>query len=267
MRLILSIGMPGLVCLAGLMLMAGQAGADSASITSDDCLGAPFTGTATPVQTEIRNVVAGLRPALDGFPTLVSALDAGETRICLATGLVTEQAFYDVEADRIVLSADMPHDLRRVVLVHELRHVEQIARGICPSQSLAMKEYARGVLALEADANVITALVAWKQKSGGDDALWQAFEGWSMTADIAGRFAAVMTERGDVAEAASAAFDQWYVSEERIERYYIASCSSYLDRQDQTHALSGYLPLDDDYLARLCLLPDGRSYDCASALD
>ncbi|MBV1902542.1 MAG: hypothetical protein KUG58_02790 [Marinosulfonomonas sp.] len=79
-----------------------------------------------------------------------------------------------------------------------------------------------------------------------------------MSSDIAGRFAAVIPERGNVAAAAWAAFDQWYTSEKRTERYYIASCSGYLDRQDQAHALPRYLLLADDYLARLCQLPVAR---------
>lgn len=125
-----------------------------------------------------------------------------------------------------------------------------------------MKDYARGVLALEADAGVAAVLVAWARKEAGEGSLWQALETWPMTADIAARFGEVMIESEDAGQAASAAFDQWYAMEARRERYYIASCSAYLDRQDRTHALPGYLPLSSDYFDRLCVLPDGQNYAC-----
>ena len=261
----LASGLSGVACLAVLVQLGGSVVADSWPIGPDACLHAPFADAATAAQAGIRDLVDGLRPALSEFPSLSSLLETGSTHICLAERLVTEKAYLDAEADRIVLSADMSPGLMRVVLVHELRHAEQLARGVCPSLNLAMREYARGVLALEADANVTAALVAWREKDAGDGQMWQALESWPMTGDIAVRFAAVMAETGDVAEAASAAFDQWYASESRTNLYYITSCSAYLDQQDEVHALPGYLRLADDYLARLCLLPDGTDYACSDA--
>ena len=258
--------LPAIVLGFGMMMPAMDVAAESASDLPANCLDAPFTTAATESQARIRAIAAGLKPALLDFPSLRSVLEADGMRICLSTDLVTERAYYDVETGRIVLAASMPQDLSRLVLVHELRHAEQLSRGICPSQSLAMKDYARGVLALEADANVVAALVAWNWKAEGNDALWRALESWPMVADIAARFQNVLTESGDVASAASAAFEQWYTSEKRVELYYVNTCSHYLDRQDEAHALPGKLQLAGDYLQHLCILPDGRGYDCVDAI-
>lgn len=253
----------GVIFLIGLMHSAGQVTGGPRNDDADNCLRAPYEDVSTPAQIKLQEIAMGIKPALLTFPSLLAVFEDGGTSLCLSDELISEKAYFDVEADRIVLSTSMPRDLSRIVLVHELRHADQIARGVCPSQSLEMKEFARGAMALEADANVVAALVAWKQKAEGKPELWLAFESWPMTMDIAARFAEVMNARGDVAEAASAAFGQWYASKERTELYYIASCSGYLDRQDQSHALPQYLRLADNYFSQLCVLPDGGGYDCA----
>lgn len=227
------------------------------------CLNAPYTVPQGAPPSRVQAIVAALRSALTEFAALLEALDTARPEICLVQGLVVEQAYYDPGANRIALSADMPDGLMLAVLVHELRHVEQFARGICPSEALSMKSHARAVLALEADANVVMHLVAWQQREAGNAALWTALEGWSMTSDITTRFARVLEQTGRISAAASAAFDQWYASDTRYTRYYVASCSDYLDRQDDSHALPSYRGLAADYLERLCVLPDGARYPCS----
>ena len=255
-----------LLALISVSLMAQQSVANSFLFPATACLNAPYTGAQTPGQRGLANLMRDLRRLLVDFPSLLDTLEAQSPQLCYSDTLLTEKAYFDVGENRIVLSTDLSHGLALVVLVHEVRHVDQLARGICPTQDLAMHEYAHGVLAMEADANVISLLVAWKSKAEGDASLWHALEDWQMTADIAARFDAVMRENHDFVAAATAAFEQWYASDRRRELYYIASCSAYLDHQDRTHALPRYLSLSDDYFSRLCILPDGQPYACLNVI-
>lgn len=83
-----------------------------------------------------------------------------------------------------------------------------------------------------------------------------------MTTDIAAQSRTEMNETQDVAAAAPRAFDQWYVSEGRLERYYIESCSAYLDNKDRAKILPGYARLPNTDLLSLCVLPGGEKYEC-----
>ena len=229
------------------------------------CIDAPFNQTGEGDRGRLVELIGLLREDIAGYPSLVTALDSDELRICLSEPLLLEKAYLDPALNLIVLSDDMDEDLMRAVLVHELRHLEQLKRGICPTDDLSMSAYARAALALEADATVVALLVTWEQRMGGDDGPWRALASWGMTADIAERFEAVMDADGDVPKAAAEAFDQWFLSENRYRRYYVAECSHYLDRQDAAHALPSYRQLSDSYLDTLCVLPDGTTYACTEA--
>ncbi|MBT8410374.1 MAG: hypothetical protein KJP02_01080, partial [Octadecabacter sp.] len=54
----------------------------------------------------------------------------------------------------------------------------------------------------------------------------------------------------------------WYMSDDRLNDYYIASCSDFLDRQDASKLLPRYQLVPDDFLDDLCRLPDGSRYRC-----
>ena len=232
-------------------------------VADSDCLSAPYAEPVSARQAELAGLVQGVRDVLKDVPALAGVLDSAAPDICMSGSLVLEKGYLDPSQNRIVLADDMDEALTLVVLVHELRHVEQTARGLCPSDTLSMRSFARATLALEADASTVVLLVAWQRREIGDGRMWAALESWPMTSDIAARFAASMAENGDVPTAAAAAFDQWYASDDRRERYYIASCSDYLDRQDAGHALPEYRPLMADHFERLCILPDGTGYPCA----
>ncbi|RXV58663.1 hypothetical protein C6W92_16435 [Roseovarius sp. A46] len=229
------------------------------------CLAAPYHSAATSDQRRLVKEVAALRAALRDFPSLLEVLDSRRPAICLSDDLIEARAYYEPETNRIVFASGMGAGLTLAMLVHELRHLYQFSGDICPSDNLAMKEYARGVFAMEADANVVSLMVAWKLRSGGDPRMWRALETWPMTADIAVRFAERMTATGNVPAAAAAAFDQWYALDIRREKYYVAACSDYLERSDRAHALPSYQSLPADFLPRLCLLPDGSTYPCIEA--
>lgn len=244
------------------ILLATLASASPTVFGEQDCLDAPYEVAKTPNQRIVQGLMTDLRVVLQDFPSLLHTLDTQQLQICVSGHLVTEQAYLVPEDNRIVLSKNMAAGMMMAVLVHEIRHADQLARGICPSSDLAMGQYARATFSLEADANVISLLVAWSQRTQGNAALWRALSDWPMTSDIAEKFEAVMLDTQDVSRAASAAFEQWYASAKRRDLYYVASCSNYLDRQEQTHALPQYLKIPADYLTRLCRMPDGRKYSC-----
>jgi len=226
------------------------------------CLSPPYSKAITPSEQRLLGLVTYLRSDIVEFPALLEALEAQGPDICLSDALVLEKAFFEPATKRIVLSEDLENGLARAVLVHELRHVEQFARGICPSDRLSMKDYARAALALEADATTVTLLVAWRLSEAGDTAPWDAIAACTMTSDIADSFSSVMRATGNVSRAAQASFEEWYALFDRRERYYIANCSGYLDRQDDAHLIPSYSQLAPDYLVLVCVLPDGSTYTC-----
>ena len=141
--------------------------------------------------------------------------------------------------------------------------LQQLAGDACPSDDLAMKEYVRATFALEADASAISLLVAWDMAKYGNEEVWTALSTWPTQKDIADSFLKELARSADSAAAAAAAFDQWYMSKDRREQYYLSTCSDYLDRQDSTHAVPQYRLLPKEFLESLCTLPDGGEYPCS----
>lgn len=227
------------------------------------CIDAPYLKAVTEGQSNLVAVYEEIAPALDRFPSLRQALEEMAPELCTSNHLDDAQAYLDVEKNRIVISQGLPKGMQIGVLLHEIRHLGQLFIGSCPSDNLAMAEYARATFALEADASAISLLVAWDMKENGNDSAWIALSSWASQSDIALSFANEMNNTGDVATAVSTAFDQWYTSRTRREQYYFASCSDYLDRQDASHALPRYLLIPEEFFENLCRLPDGSSYQCA----
>ena len=81
--------------------------------------------------------------------------------------------------------------------------------------------------------------------------------------DMAASFAKTMRETGDAGLATTAAFYQWFGSDERQTRYYVSVCSEYLNRQDASHNLPRYELLEAGFYEKLCKLPDGSAYECS----
>lgn len=212
---------------------------------------------------EIAAIVDRLRPALDRWPSLHVALFRDAKEICLADTLHDARGYFEPRACRLVIAADMEPALQNAVLIHELRHLEQKFCGSCPEPKLSMKENARAIFAIEADAVTYSLAVAWDLREAGMPETWEALADWPMQADIAAAFKAEMDRSGDLMSAASAAFKQWYAKEARRELYYLASCSDYLAARDREHRQPSYDSLAPDFFQRLCRLPDGAAYDCA----
>lgn len=226
------------------------------------CLAYPFEAPASPRQTEVQALVVWLRATLEPFGDLGRVLRDSPPEICLARDLFGAQGYFDPEAQRIVLREDLPPSMMRAVVIHELRHVEQFRRGACPTDALSMQATARVIMAMEADASAVSLVVAWALREAGDAGVWTALEEWHSHAALARVFEAEMRDSGDLAKAAAGAFAAWYENDWLVEGYYVAACSGYLDRQDQSHALPRYGTIDDTFLDDLCHLPGGPGYPC-----
>ncbi len=227
------------------------------------CIEHPYYSTAAEDDNGLLTIYQDIAPVLGRFPSLAEALDNAAPDLCFTNVMDSAIGYLDVDENRIVIREDLSKGLRNGVFLHELRHLEQFARGSCPSDDLAMAEYARASFAVEADASAISLLVAWNMKENGNGSVWAALSSWPSQSDIAASFANGMAETGDIALAVTAAFNQWYSSNSRLELYYLATCNDYLDRQDATHNLPLYQLVPDAFLEDLCKLPDGSSYECS----
>jgi hypothetical protein len=181
---------------------------------------------------------------------------------CLAERLLGIQGYYDVEEHRIVLRNALPPPLMRAIAIHELRHVHQSRMGVCPGPNLSMQATARVTLAMEADASAVSLAIAWDLKAVGQSEVWNALSNWNSHTILAQVFEAEMLESGDLAQATGNAFAAWYEIDWLTEAYYVAACSSYLDRMDATKALPRYGSIGSEYLHALCTLPTGQTYPC-----
>lgn len=222
---------------------------------------APATDNAAALAALLDRIEA-LAPQPD---LLIAAWKRSGAALCLSDQPMEARGYFEPGGNRIVLRRDLPEGARLAILIHELRHVEQLSRGFCPSTNLDMQEAARLVFAMEADAQAITTLYAWQLRQQGFPAAWEALLKIAHYADITQRFAAAMAEHGDIGIATAFAFDQWYQSDWRTEAYYISGCSDHLDRLEEEKRLPGYDTLPEGYFAQLCRLPSGRPYECTIA--
>lgn len=255
-------------CLLCLFVMLVPFPAASQSVTdpppAEDvlCLVAPYRTATSPAQRMARALVDQINRLSAEFPTIVGSLNDLQPALCLDERKIGDRGYYDPLRNIIGLKADLVYHEKLAVLLHELRHLDQLARGYCPSTEFSMKETARATFAVEADAQAVAILISWAMKTDGNAGPWQAMMSWPNYADIQNRFETVMRKTNDPAQATAAAFAQWYTSSWRIETYYQASCSDYLDRLDKTKLLATDDLLPDDFLENLCKMPDGSDYFC-----
>ena len=232
------------------------------AIAETICINAPYLTFAGERQRELVQLIDTFRPTLKNYPTMLEVLETHSPDICLSDRMDLAHAYLDIETNRIILSADLPHDIRPGVMLHEIRHLWQYSQGSCPTDDLAMKEYARATLALEADASAISLMIAWEIKEQGDSSVWNALSTWPSHEDIAARYEATISSGEEAGLAATSAFHQWYASDWRRNRYYVAACSEYLDRQDASHRIPQYELIDESFFEDLCKLPQGDAYSC-----
>jgi len=245
-----------------LFVLCAEASAQAGIAAPEECLTAGAEPNS-PQQQRITGLLLRLAPVLEVLPSLHTALRELGPDICLSGQLYEEHGYMQADASRIVLNARLGDDILLAILLHELRHLDQFRSAVCPAPELSMQETARAVLALEADASAVMLLATWWLRQNGDAGPWQAIEDWPSARDIAARFAEEMAVSDTPSDAASAAFDQWYRSPERVEQYYLSICNAYLTRIEESKALPRYELVPPDYFTQLCHLPDGTPYPCA----
>jgi hypothetical protein len=182
--------------------------------------------------------------------------------ICVDPLMTLFHGYYEPDEHVIVVGADATVAEKALILAHELRHVDQAARGYAPSIAFDMRENVRQIYALEADAQAITVLFAWSMREAGDASLWQALKTLEHAGDMAAPFEAAIVAGAGQAAATRAAFSAWYRSRWRVESYFTAGAGAYLDQLDETHAIQSYQELPPDHFDRLCLMPNGGNYAC-----
>ncbi|MBY6201771.1 hypothetical protein KUV65_10385 [Maritalea mobilis] len=226
---------------------------------AQDCAAPPYDADSG---TALGALLSQGLPVIAQYPSLQQALQAERPTICLSDQTGTAMGYFEPATNRVMIDAALNADLQLAILVHEMRHVEQFRRGICPHDALAMHEYARATFAVEADAMTITLIVAWALREGGDPGPWTALQDLPRYVDMTRAFAESMEADGNLFSAGELAFALWYEDESRRHDYYIASCGAYLDRLDDTHALPRYDTLREDFFEQLCILPDGTPFSC-----
>lgn len=224
------------------------------------CAGYPY---ADPPDPALAGLLDRAAPLLARYPSLAEGLSRMQPDLCLSDTPSEALGYFEPASNRVVIDAGLDPDLSLVIFLHELRHVEQYARGLCPDLSLAMSAYARATWALEADATTITLIAAWDLRQSGDPGPWGALQALPRYRGVADAFASEMQATGDLARAGEAAFAGWYEHAERREAYYIAGCSAYLEAQERAHAIPQYGAIDPSFFQDLCVLPDGTRFDCA----
>lgn len=199
---------------------------------------------------------------LDGFPSLAKALKQQAPALCLDDALVEEQAYFEPSTRRIVVRKGLDPDFQLAVFIHEVRHLEQYGRDMCPTIKYRLDDYVLMRQALEADASAVSLYIAWELRAGGDSGPWDGLGKWPTHDDLATSFAAEMAASGDVVKATSATFAAWFDDPERREIYAFVGCFNYLDALDREHMLPGKLGVEDSFAVDLCRMPDGQPYAC-----
>ena len=141
---------------------------------SEACIDAPYVAIQGSEEKEIAALYSEVAETLHRFPSLARAIDDRSPQLCFSSRMDNARGYLDVEQNRIYVSRDLSKDMQLGVLVHEIRHLDQLSVGACPSDDLSMQEYASATFALEADASAISLLVAWDMKENGDPRMWSA---------------------------------------------------------------------------------------------
>lgn len=226
------------------------------------CLVPPYERAETGAQRSARDLIAALE-ALDPAPDpLLSVLAAAGTALCIEDRPTTVRGAYNADRNLIELSAGLDFGERLLILVHELRHLDQYGRGFCPSTDFDLKEITRFTYMVEADAQAVATYYAWQLKAAGQAEAWEAIARLKEYADIGAVFAESVRHGTPPEEAVAMAFEAWFTSPWRVETYRLSSCAAYLDALDETKRLRSYAPLPEDYFTGLCRLPDGTAYAC-----
>jgi hypothetical protein len=221
------------------------------------CLGPGGVG-GPPELAALRDRLATSAPLAGYFAGILAE---GGVSLCLGEQMITCRGYFEPDHGVIAIRPDLDPVEQLLVVVHELRHVDQFLRGFAPTTEVSMRETARQVFALEADAHAMVLLFAWAELQDGREDAWDAAAGLEHYEDIAVAFA-VAAGDGLEAEATLAAFRAWYTSERRLRQYYLSSCTHYLDALERVRRPQPTVSLAPRFFDTLCLMPDGSNYGC-----
>ena len=228
------------------------------------CLVAPYDQAGHQAQADLVALLAAIE-ALDPSPDpLLAVLRRTGAAICVEDRPTTVRGAYNVDSNLIELRADLDFGERLLILIHELRHLDQYDHGFCPSTDFDLREIQRFTFMVEADAQAIATYYAWMLRQAGRAEAWDAIARLKEYADIGDVFADSIAHGDAPVMAVGAAFDAWFTSPWRVETYRMSSCTAYLDRLDDSKRIRSYALLPEDYFTPLCRLPDGMPYPCAA---
>ncbi|MFC3084629.1 DUF6782 family putative metallopeptidase [Tabrizicola soli] len=242
----------------GTALVLACIAAGPAALAGETCAAYPYADAPAELSALAKRLTKTVAP----HPLLAKALADQAPDLCLSDTLVEEQAYFEPAANRIVVNSALDQDFQLTILIHEVRHVEQHRNATCPTVAYRLEEYIRARLAFEADAAAIGVYVAWKLRQGGESGPWDKLSAWPTHRDLVSRFAREIAAGAGETAATSATFAQWYEDAERQDIYRFAICSNYLDALDREKVPDGQDRLPADFAVRLCVMPDGRPYDC-----
>lgn len=240
--------------MAAVLLLACMSGPIKSDI---QCL----PGATGPTGTALREIRAELSTCAQCAPAYFASMTARPPQLCLDDNALAPRGAYEPQTHRIILNANLNRGEQLLVALHEIRHLDQMARGLCPSPQMAQDAYVAAKLALEADAMANTVGLAWTLRHTNTDT-WLAAQSMTQYDDITRAFSLIIDEGAALPEAIGYAFAQWYRSPWRLKTYRQAACLAQLDQRDEQHLLPLYAPLPATFFEVLCKLPDGRSYPC-----
>jgi len=184
------------------------------------------------------------------------------TVICIDDRDDETRGYYDFRYNIVCIKEHLELFEKLIILIHELRHIEQFTRGFYCSLDYDIEEIIRMNFAIEADVQAVVTLYAWRMKEIEMNEVWNTLSGFTRYRDIAEEFEKEIQRSGDEMQAAGAAFVQWYYSNWRVDKYYKYAYSWYVDMLDETKILQKYQKLPENYFSKLCMLPCGKNYGC-----
>lgn len=250
----------GLLAALALTAVGGRVMAEASQPpATGDCL--PTDGQPTANEARLTRLLDQIDAAFPGPDPLLAAMQDRKATLCLDGRPMDALGYFAPERNALILDTALSDGALFVIAVHELRHLDQVRRGFCPSVALERGEYLRLSFAMEADAQATATLYAWQARLGGLEGPWVGLADLSTYADVAAAFEAAIA--GGVEQAVAAGFGAWYRNPKRVAAYYTATCGAYYDALDRSNLLPGDDRLDADFLGGLCRLPDGTPYPCA----
>ena len=209
-------------------------------------------------QHQLSRVIEALHQETELARYLLEKIDTCGTVICLENNY----SYYDFTRNLIAVNQQLSLSKQVIFFVHELRHLDQAARGFCPMLELDMLNTYSLTFASEADAQAITTLYSWQVREEGEANLWNRLLGMEMYQDIALAFEEEMLTSKDRSLATRAAFEAWYDLPSRVNAYSFQTHMSYFDRIAYGPLKSCSHLTESASHGNLCLFPDGRNYGC-----